>query len=140
MPRPIVPALLLTLLAPAFAPLSGCSSGIHGVEISNSTDRVVRVELLLLKKDGELSVYSTQTLSPGGDFKHKVDDDDRRPGMRVRMTLADQTLSDSNWVMLNLPTNHDRAYDLEIVGNQLTAKETTRKPRNRSTVRADRSG
>jgi hypothetical protein len=128
MRRSIVPVILLVVLAS----LSACSSGVFGVDINNMTDRIVRIELLQLRKNGEMTVYSTQTLGPGGEFKHKVDSEERRPGMRVRMMYADQRIEDANWVQLNLPGTRDRVYDLVTVGNRLSAKEQTkaRKMRN----------
>jgi hypothetical protein len=106
--------------------LGGCASGVHGVEINNNTDRIVRVELLQLRKTGEMTVYSTQMLGPGGAFKNKVDSEERRPGMRVRMMLEGQQVGDANWIMLNLPDSRDRVYDLMLVSNRLTAREQTK--------------
>ena len=115
----------LALLAAA-ALLPGCAGSVHGVEINNTTDRIVRVELLQLRKTGEMTVYSTQMLGPGGDFKNKVEADERRPGMRVRVMLADQKVEDANWILLNLPDSRDRAYDLTLSGNRLSAREQTK--------------
>lgn len=117
----------------ASALLGGCSiGGVHGVEINNTTDRIVRVELLQLRKTGEMTVYSTQMLGPGGAFKNKVDSEERRPGMRVRMMLEGQTVGDANWIMLNLPDKNDRVYDLMLVGNRLSAREQSKGKRVKS--------
>lgn len=111
----------------ASALLTGCSiGGVHGVEVNNATDRIVRVELLQLRKTGEMTVYSTQILGPGGAFKNKVDSEERRPGMRVRMMLEGQSVEDANWIMLNLPDSRDRVYDLMLVGNRLSAREQSK--------------
>lgn len=113
--------------------LGGCSiGGVHGVEINNTTDRIVRVELLQLRKTGEMTVYSTQMLGPGGAFKNKVDSEERRPGMRVRMMLEGQRVEDANWIMLNLPEKNDRVYDLMLVSNRLTAREQSKGKRIRT--------
>jgi hypothetical protein len=109
--------------AAALATLTGCAADTHGVLVTNQTDRIVRAELILLRKDGEMTTYSTQTLSPGAEFKNMVDGDERRRGMRVRFSLSDQKIEDANWVMLNLPTKEDRIYDLLLLGPRLTARE-----------------
>lgn len=121
-----------TLLG-ASALLGGCSiGGVHGVEINNTTDRIVRVELLQLRKTGEMTVYSTQMLGPGGEFKNKIDSEERRPGMRIRMMLEGQKVEDANWIMLNLPDKHDRVYDLMLVSNRLSAREQSKGKRIKS--------
>lgn len=116
----------LVVLSGLASGLTGCSTGVHGVTVNNSTDRIVRVELMQLRKDGEMTAYSTQTVGPGGEFKHMVDDEERRPGMRARFTLADQKPEEGNWVMLNMPKDRDRAYDLRLLGSRLTAQEQTK--------------
>ena len=120
--RTIASFFLLT----AAALLPACAGGVHGVEINNTTDRIVRVELLQLRKTGEMTVYSTQMLGPHGEFKNKVDSEERRPGMRVRVMLADQKVEDANWILLNLPDSRDRVYDLTLAGNRLSAREQTK--------------
>lgn len=122
-PRRTIASFFL-LTAAALVP--ACASGVHGVEINNNTDRIVRVELLQLRKTGEMTVYSTQMLGPHGEFKNKVDSEERRPGMRVRVMLADQKVEDANWILLNLPDSRDRAYDLTLAGNRLSAREQTK--------------
>lgn len=124
--REMARLMVCVVLLVMAAGMPSCASGIHGVGVTNQTDRIVRVELLQLRKDGEMTVYSTQTIGPGGEFKHMVDEDERRPGMRARFTLVDQKVADGNWVMLNLPTSRDRAYDLWLVGSRLSAKEQTK--------------
>ena len=119
-------AFLTSTLLLAALILPCCASGVHGVEVHNQTDRIVRVELLQLRNNGEMSVYSTQTLAPGGEFKNKVDSDERRAGMRVRFTLADAQPSDPNRILLNLPDSKDREYDLVLVGDRLSAKELSK--------------
>ncbi len=106
--------------------LGGCSTDTLGVRVTNQTDQIVRAELLQLRKDGDLSVYSFQTLGPGAEFANMVAGDERRRGMRVRFLLAGQKLEDGNWVMLNLPEKHSRLYDLMLVGGRLTARELKR--------------
>jgi hypothetical protein len=96
---------------------------VHGVRVTNDTDHIVRAELLQLHNDGEMTVYSTQTLGLGAEFKNMVASDDYRRGMRVRFTLADQTAADGNYVMLNLPESRDRMYNLVLVGPRLLARE-----------------
>jgi hypothetical protein len=127
MPRSTAFLMLPAAALASSALLGGCSIGsVHGVEINNTTDRIVRVELLQLRKTGEMTVYSTQMLGPGGAFKNKVDSEERRSGMRVRMMLEGQTVGDANWVMLNLPDSRDRVYDLTLVGNRLSAREQSK--------------
>ena len=53
------------LLLGAAACVPACSRGVHGVQVHNQTDRLVRVELIQLNRAGEMSVYSTQTLTAG---------------------------------------------------------------------------
>jgi hypothetical protein len=103
--------------------LGACAVDTHGVSVTNQTDRIVRAELLQLRKDGEMTVYSSQIVGVGGEFRNMVDSDERRRGMRVRFMLADQNLEDGNWVMLNLPDKKDRVYDLVLVGPRLSARE-----------------
>ena len=113
----LVAALLLFgLIAP------GCET-IHGVVVTNKTDRTVKAELLQLRNDGEMTSYATQTLVAGGEYHHKMDSEEHRPGMRVRFRLADQAIEDGNWVMLNVPDSKDRTYDLFLTSGRLTAKE-----------------
>ncbi len=127
MPRSTVPLIAAAASALGLCVLlGGCASGVHGVEINNTTDRIVRIELLQLRKTGEMTVYSTQMLGPGGEFKNKVDSEERRPGMRVRMMLEGQQVGDANWIMLNLPDSRDRVYDLALIGNRLSAREQTK--------------
>ena len=121
----------LALLA-ALGLQPGCASDVHGVEVNNQTDRIVRAELLQLRKDGEMHAYSIQTIAPEAEFKHKVAGEDRKRGMRVRFTLAAQTVADGNWVMLNLPDTRDRIYDLVLVGNHLSARDATKARKVRS--------
>jgi hypothetical protein len=103
--------------------LASCSGPAHGVVVTNSTDRIVKAQLLQLRKDGEMTVYSSQIVGVGGEFRNLVDPDDYRRGMRVRFLLADQTVDDGNSVMLNLPSDKDRLYDLVLVGPRLSARE-----------------
>jgi len=127
MPRSPVFLMLPAAALAAASLLGGCSIGsVHGVEINNATDRIVRIELLQLRKTGEMTVYSTQMLGPGGAFKNKVDSEERRSGMRVRMMLEGQSVGDANWVMLNLPATSDRVYDLALIGNRLSAREQSK--------------
>ena len=121
-PRALASALVVVVAGA----VAGCGGAIHGVVVTNQTDRIVRAELLQLRKDGEMTVYSTQTLGIGAEFKHKVEAEERRPGMRVRFTLEDQRPTDGNWVMLNLPDSRDRVYDLMLLGTHLSAKEQTK--------------
>ncbi len=109
----------------ATAPWENFASA-HGVRVTNQTDRIVRAELVQLRPNGEMTTWSTQTVSPGAEFKDVVDGEERRPGMRVRFTLADQTVADGNWVLLNLPDKKDRVYDLVLIGNHLSAREQRR--------------
>jgi hypothetical protein len=114
----VLPAVLVGMMG-----VASCSGPTHGVAVTNQTDRIVKAELLQLRKDGEMTVYSTQTIGLGGEFRNMVAADDYRRGMRVRFRLADQGLEEQNWVMLNLPDNRDRVYDLVLIGPRLSARE-----------------
>ncbi len=126
LPKTLLRSAISASLLAALALLPACGASVHGLELNNTTDRIVRVELLQLRKTGDMTVYSTQTLSPGGMFKNKVEEEERRPGMRVRVMLADQKVEDANWILLNLPQDHDRTYDLALSGIRLTAREQTK--------------
>lgn len=120
--------LLLPLLL-----LAGCANfSTRGVSVENATDQIVKVEFLQLNKQGEMVTTGTQILSPGGAFQHKIDDEERTRGSRIRFMLDSQTLSDANWVMLNLPATRDRAYELKMVNNRLTARDLSKRMRSRS--------
>ncbi len=119
-------SLWITAVGTVGLALGGCSSDTHGVRVNNQTDRIVRAELVQLRKDGEMTVYSTQTLGPGAEFKNMIESDEYRRGMRVRFSLTEQKIEDANWVMLALPEKQDRLYDLMLVGGRLTAREWKR--------------
>lgn len=121
--RQAVRILILACLGGGAIGMASCSGPVHGVAVTNQTDRIVRAELLQLRKDGEMAVYSTQMIGLGAEFKNMVAADDYRRGMRVRFMLADQTAIDGNTVLLNLPDNRNRVYDLVLVGPRLIARE-----------------
>jgi hypothetical protein len=129
MRQPATPALLMTALA-ALAPLGACST-LHtsGFEIDNSTDRIVHVELLRLDKGGEMHPYARQALSPGGHYKHKVDEEEFKRGLRARFTLEGEAVDEGNWVMLQLGKGSERRYDLQLINGRLTARDASKMKR-----------
>lgn len=129
--RTMARILVLACLAGGAMGLASCTGPVHGVVVTNQTDRIVRAELLQLRKDGEMTSYSTQTIGLGAEFKNMVAADDYRRGMRVRFTLADQRVEDGNSVMLNLPDNRNRVYDLVLLGARLSAREQVKGPKPR---------
>lgn len=110
--------------------LGGCGgTKLSGFRVDNKTEQIVRVELLQLEKTGEMKAFSTQTLSPGGEFVHLVDESDFRRGMRARFVLAGDEASMGNWVMFNIAENRERRYELQLVNGRLSAKDLQRRDR-----------
>lgn len=119
--------MLVMLFVPIVATLGGCATGVRGVSVLNKTDRLVKAEFVQVTNFGEMTTAGFQTISPTGEFRHKVDDEERTPGQRVRFTLADESFTDGNWVMLNLPATRDRVYELKLVNGRLSAKELSKR-------------
>ena len=78
---------------------------------------VVRIDLFWS------DVQPCATCAPRWERLDALVDAAHRRGMRVRFTLADQTMIDGNSVMLNLPDNKNRVYDLVLIGPRLSARE-----------------
>ncbi len=122
--------LLISGLVASASLASGCASGLYGVSVTNKTDQLIRAEFVQVDNFGAVTSNGFQTISPSGEFRHKIDDEERTRGQRVRFTVADQSVTDGNWVMLNLPATRDRLYELQIVNGRLTAREVNRRPRS----------
>lgn len=122
--------LLVMLIVPIAATLGGCATGVRGVSVVNKTDRLIKAEFVQVTNFGEMTTAGFQTISPTGEFRHKVDDEERTRGQRVRFTLADESFTEGNWVMLNLPATRDRAYELKLINGRLSASELTKRPKS----------
>lgn len=117
---------LLMLVLPLAASLTGCSTGVYGVSVVNKTDQLVKAEFVQVNNFGEMTSSGFQTISPTGEFRHKIDDEERTRGQRVRFTVVGQSVTDGNWVMLSLPAARDRMYELRLVNGRLSAKEVSK--------------
>lgn len=118
---------LVTACLPACL-TGGCGSlASSGFVVENGTDRVVHVELLRLERGGEMRPYARQVVSPGAQYKHMVDDEEFRRGLRARFTVDGETVEDGNWVMLQIGQDKERRYDLKLVNGRLTARDVAKR-------------
>ena len=107
--------------------LGACTAPTHGVQAFNATDQTVRAEMITVDAAGESSVYATAIVSSGATFVNRMPAPVRGQLMRARFTLADQTLADNNWVMLNLPDRKkSRVFTLRLENGRLVAVEAKR--------------
>jgi hypothetical protein len=123
--RSLAPLLLTT----ACALLASCSppGDPDFVQIKNSTDRAIRVELYTLEPGGEKRAYSTSFLAHGGTYSFGADATDPLRGLRARLTLQDEPADNPyNAVNLNVSEDNNRYYDLRLINNHLVAKRLTK--------------
>lgn len=106
----------------------GACSATHGVEVYNDTGQVVRAELLTVNARGESNTYSKAIVNRNAMFENRMYETVSGQLMRARFTLADQTVDDGNWVMLNLPETSTRSYNLRLDGGRLRAEESKGRP------------
>lgn len=73
--------------------LGGCETvTTTGLEVTNKTGELVRVELLQVQGSGDTRVYSTMTLAPEGVFAQRPDAEQFKSGLRARFVLASDAL------------------------------------------------
>lgn len=102
-------------------PLAACVS--HGVEMVNKTGRTLNVEYLHLKKDGTLAPYSKAILVPNGQLKHHPPIGDGYVGERVRLLVSDAPDEQGHSILLHIPDNRTRDFDIEYAAGRLFIRE-----------------
>lgn len=106
--------------------VGGCAMP-PGVDVTNKTGEVLNVEYMVVKGDGSTTTYSKGVVSKGSNVTYKVDVSGS-DGVRVRFSLPDAPVDDATSVLLKVPNNQTRYYDLEYISGRLVAREfkTTR--------------
>lgn len=113
---------LTICFAAACAMLTGCS--VHGVDMVNKTGQTLTVEYLHLKKDGTLTApYSKAVLVPNGQLKHYPPIGDGYVGERVRLLVADAPDVQGHSILLHVPDNKSREFDIEYTAGRLFIRE-----------------
>lgn len=126
-------ALAVALAAPLLM-LPGCGPDTHGVNLVNSTDRVVLAEFLTIDTAGEMTPYGRAIVQPGDQFTHRMEDAPRGQRSRVRLVLEGETPDYDNWVLMSLSEEKTRYYDLRLIDGRLRAVEQKRgRPTPRTT-------
>lgn len=127
----------VAVLAGMTSGMSGCAKG-RGVEVYNATDHVINVEQLTVDSSGETTVYATAILNRDGTFSNKMETAVRGQLMRARFTLTEDIADENNWVMINLPADKNRYFDLVLQGTKLRVVENTRGAPKNSVVAKER--
>lgn len=112
--------VMFAAMTAAVATTGGCAET-HGVDVYNATGEIVTVEMLSHDAAGTMTVYSTGTINRDSTFTNRMESPVRGQALRARFMLEGQSLADENWVMLNLPDNSTRFYQLELVDGRLKA-------------------
>ncbi len=115
--RTLMPVLVLAAVC-----LPGCMMP-HGVEMTNKTGKSLTVEYLHLLKDGSLSPYSSAILAPGGQLRHHPPIADGYVGERVRLLVPDSPEVSGHSILLHIPDNRTRDFDVEYTAGRLFIRE-----------------
>jgi hypothetical protein len=100
----------------------GCVA--HGVHMVNKTGRTLNVEYIRVNKDGTLTEpYSRALLSPDAEFNHHPPIGDGYVGERVRFALTENAEVPGNSILVHMPDNKTREFDIVYTSGRLYIRE-----------------
>ena len=113
--------LLALGLCAASAFLGGCVAP-RGVDVNNNTGRTIKVEYMTVKADGSTQIYSEGMVSAASNVTYKVEEEGSN-GVRIKFSLPEAPEDPGSQVILKMPENQTRYYNLEYISGRLVARE-----------------